>query len=246
MYSDHPLFKLPEPHTKLMRYMSYSKFADLLFRRALYFAPVDSLYDQYEGTLPHPYSAVGLTAQIDYGDISEDERHNVEKVLKDHREGMRNCTMVNSWCLSEHETMSMWDRYAPTDGLAVSTDVKSLQVSLLDSAPVFIGEVQYIDYDADFFKLGVGHAFNALIPFLHKRREYADEREVRAVVSTLGVNQNTSGLTYQSVDLRCLIKEVIVSPNAPYWLIPLIQNDLNQSSIDALARISTLSKVPTL
>ena len=141
MSPENPIFALPESHTKLLRYMSYAKFADLLYRRALYFAPVSSLDDQYEGTLPHPYSAIGLTAQIDYGDIFDDERRRTEEVHRTHREVMRRCTMINSWCLSEHESISMWDRYAPTDGLAVSTDVKALQAAFLGSDIVHIGEV---------------------------------------------------------------------------------------------------------
>ena len=245
MSPENPIFTLPEPHTKLMRYMCYAKFAYLLYRRALYFAPISSLDDQYEGTLPHPYSAIGLTAQIDYGDISDDERRRAEEVHRTHREVMRRCTMINSWCLSEHESISMWDRYAPTDGLAVSTDVKALLAGFLGNDTVQIGEVHYINYDREVFRLGLGQAFNAFIPFLHKRREYADEREIRAIVSDLVEKPDTLSLTHQPVDLGVLIQELVVSPEAGDWLIPLLTDDLKRNGLDAPVRRSTLSRIPT-
>ena len=217
-----------------MRHMSYAKFADALYRKALFFAPVTSLSDKFEGTLPHPYSETGLASHIDYGDDADDARPSAEKALRTSREIMRHCSMINSWCLSEHESISMWDRYAPTDGLSILTDVKSLKAAFSGSHSVLIGEVHYIDYDRDMFQLGLGRPFNAFIPLLHKRREYVDEREVRAIVADHIEKPNTSKLRHQPVDLAVLIKEIIVSPEAGDWLIALVSHDLERNGINAL------------
>ena len=101
---------------------------------------------------------------------------------------------------------------------------------------MYLGEIRYINYDRDFFQLGLDRPYNGLIPFLHKRREYVDEREIRAVVSDLFEKPDTLRLTSQSVDLAVLIQEMVVSPEAGDWLFPLIKSDLERNSLGVVPR----------
>ena len=261
MYSEHPNLTLPEATTKLMRYMSYAKFADLLYRKALYFPVVNSLSDQYEGTLPHSYSLLDLPSNAYGGEVMQNDMYNI---FRRFREIYRRRTMISSWCLSEHESISMWERYSNKEGVAISTNVSSLKSAFIGNDDIYIGEVRYIDYDRDRFTSSEHPStdlHNSLIPFIHKRKEYSDEREIRAIAidhilselqeafsrdATFDNEKNyvPSELMYQSVNLKVLIQEVIVSPDAGDWLTSLVRYDLAREGIDVPVSRSTMVRVP--
>lgn len=243
MYAEHPAFILPESSTEVMRYMSYAKFASLILEQSLYFSPLSSLEDKYEGTLPEPY-AIGLSSFMDIDGLSDDQKKHHDHALQQFRIGMRDCTMICSWCLSDHESISMWDRYTHTDGLAILSDVESLKTSFVGSDDVYIGIVHYIDYQRELFVVEPESYFNAFLPCLHKRREYSDEKEIRALVSDLLMKPDTMRLTKQLVDLSLLIKGVVVSPEAGDWLISLIESDLGRIGVQAPVTRSSLKRNP--
>lgn len=242
MYVEHPSFNLPDPTTTIMRYMSYAKFADLLRRRALYFAPVSSLDDKYECTLPQPLATMGLMAGIP--DITDEDRPRLEEQFRAFRFQGRQRIRICSWCVSEYESISMWDRYAVTDGLAISSDVGSLMASFSGDDNIYIGMVHYIDYSREFLKMPPDGYFNSFHPSLHKRREYSDEREVRAVVRTPDSSGGDLSISYQAVELEHLLKGVVVSPEAGEWLIELIGVDLEREGINVPVERSFLTRVP--
>lgn len=43
---------LPDPDTRIWRYVDLTKFLDMLSRRKLYFARLDRLGDPFEGAIP--------------------------------------------------------------------------------------------------------------------------------------------------------------------------------------------------
>ena len=52
MYVEHSAFESPtDENAQIWRYLDFTKFVDLLDRRALFFARVDELTDQFEGSL---------------------------------------------------------------------------------------------------------------------------------------------------------------------------------------------------
>ena len=246
MYTPHPAFSLPNGSTKLMRYMSYAKLAHLLHEEVLYFARIDSLPDRYEGTLPHNKYDRGPTAVEHYGftNLPEGMIGPVDQALYHDRDLTRRTTRINSWCLRDHESISMWDRYAQVDGVAVSTDVRSLTEAFTGRHDVLIGQVHYLDYEGDIIPLSADKALNTFAPFLHKRREYIDETELRALVHDWIDNSNIDGMMYQPVDLTILIHEIIVSPDVGDWLVDIIRSDLARKEIDAPVNRSKLSRTP--
>lgn len=242
MYSEHPAFQLPDPSTKIMRYMSYAKFADLIRRSALYFAPFSLLDDKYEGTLPQPMAEMGLMSGIP--NISDDNRRMAEEQFRRYRAQKREQIKICSWCVSEHESISMWDRYAATDGLAISSDVGSLMASFSGDQSIYIGMVHYIDYSGEFLRMPPDGYFNSFHPSLHKRREYSDEREIRAVVSTPDTSTGDLSISYQAVELDSLLKGVTASPEVGDWLMELIGIDLERVGISVPIERSLLTRVP--
>ena len=265
MYLEHPDFTLPEATTKLMRYMSYAKFADLLYRKALYFPVASSLSDPHEGTLPHPYSLSVLSSNFCGSDVygSEVMQKDLYDIFRKFRGMARRRTMINSWCFSERESIPMWERYADTDGVAVSTDVSCLKAAFIGSDDIYIGEVRYIDYDCQWFTTDPHPAttlHDLLAPFIHKREEYSDEREVRAIATDYRLSEMQdlwsrepfdserkyvpSELMYQPVNLKVLIQEVIVSPDAGEWLTSLVRHNLVREGMDVPVSRSTLARVP--
>jgi hypothetical protein len=86
---------------------------------------------------------------------------------------------VNSWHMSEGESLAMWKLYDPSgQGIAVVSTFERLRKSL-ESAPetVHIGCVAYVDYQTEEKWLG-----NLLDPVIHKHRAFSHESEIRAVI----------------------------------------------------------------
>ena len=242
MYTEHPAFILPDPSTSIMRYMSYGKFADILFRSSLYFSPLSSQKDEYEGTMPLRLAGTRLLEGIP--DISVTNLQEMSEGIRQYRVSMRDRIMINSWCLSEHESISMWDRYADRDGLAISSDISSLLSSFTGEHTIYVGKVHYIDYVRESLRMPPHGKFNGFHPSLHKRREYSDEREVRAIVEVPLRKTTNVDLSHQPVDLSTLTKGVILSPEAGDWLIPLIEADLDRYGIDVEVTRSLLTRAP--
>ena len=103
----------------------------------------------------------------------------------------------NCWLLSDNESHSMWAEYgdkSPTS-IAIQTTVGDL-INSFESTKfdVHIGTVKYKDYEnehiegyEDFMSIDLNKPENVLrlfyAPIMHKRNVYADEHEVRAVIS---------------------------------------------------------------
>ena len=103
----------------------------------------------------------------------------------------------NCWFLSDNESHSMWAEYgdkSPTS-IAIQTTVGDLINSFeLTEFDIHIGTVKYKDYEnehiegyEDFTSIDLNKPESVLqlfyAPIMHKRNVYADEHEVRAVIS---------------------------------------------------------------
>ena len=162
---------------------------------------------------------------------------------------LRRFTLVNCWHENQHESDAMWKLYSGIeDGIAIKTDFQSLSESLQGSHPVAIGKVIYVDYDVTF----IGE-MDTLIPFVHKRKRFEHESEVRVliVVATSGIVGSIIGKPalyeigmYHEVDTSMLIKQVVVSPLAEEWFVELVQTTARTFGLSALVRQSSLADRP--
>lgn len=218
-HSIHKSFDRPAGNPTLWRYMDVTKFIDLLERQALFFCRSDLLGDPWEGTI------AGLTAR----QVAQNaERQGIPtEVLMPAigSDGMRAHVFVNCWHANEYESAAMWKVYLQSsEGIAVRTDHSAL-LAALEPAPHVIRStmIRYIDYETESFPIT-----NAFWPFVHKRRSFQHEHELRLVFwASEDRNQalampGSSGVSIP-IDVRSMIRAVHVAPTSPKWLCTLIE-----------------------
>lgn len=202
---EHPLFKPPaDSNCAIWRYLDFTKYCSLLNNASLFFSAVNSLEDPFEGSYP----------KLDFVDVRD---------LKEKRARFRDYIAVNCWHENEGESAAMWNLYLKSnEGVAIRSTFESLRGSIDTDKDVLVGKVRYLDYDTE----RLNHKLNWLGPYLCKRNEFEHESEVRAVIHKITeFNSKEPGFVggvNVSVNLDCLIKEVIVSPTSPPWFRKLV------------------------
>ena len=219
MYEEHPNFEPPKNDAVLWRYMDFTKFVSLLETQSLFSARADKLGDPFEGA----YSKVNATLRpmLYEGKIPEFGLQQIAAVEKE----ARRFTTINCWHEANHESAAMWRLYSrERDGIAIKTDFKSLNQSFTCSDKIFIGKVNYVDYDTAFIPEG-----SLFFAYLHKRQSFEHEKEVRAITLNMPTRDGKIDLSqevyaigaYYAVDLSLLVQEVIVALYADDWFIKL-------------------------
>ncbi|WP_226040200.1 hypothetical protein [Natrinema sp. DC36] len=162
---------------------------------------------------------------------------------------------LNCWHINDAESNLMWDSYSDKKGIAIKSTIGNLKNAFRPhkEQEVFIGKVRYIDFSEDSIPEG-----NGLLPFVHKRKQYKGEKELRAIIFSVPTTdepvedgpdnahkikweQQPNGIPV-SVDLQELIESVYVAPGTTDSTIEAVgdlleENGLNrdliiQSSID--------------
>lgn len=236
----------PEATATLWRYMNFAKFCSLLERCELFFALVSDMTDKHEGFISPPPSR-------NPGDGLEAAERTGHEVLHEIAQN----GLINCWTEAGHESSLMWDSYAGAEGVAIRTTFRDLQASILSAnpaLPVTIGSVAYVDHgqqEAPRF---------GLAPLFHKRVEYRGEEEVRAALPSppwdlrLDPDRSNKPIVdipldadvaeqrgrYIPVDLKTLVKEVVLSPRGAAWFGQLVQSVVNRSSLEACVTQSSL------
>ena len=233
MYEEHPVFNPPPLDAVLWRYMDFTKYVSLLEKQALFFARADRLGDPFEGSyskvnealLPlQMQRAFGKEKKISEGQLKQwvNEWANVNKRT-------RQSTLINCWHENPYESAAMWKLYSrEEDGIAIKTDFDSFKASFTCSQFIYIGSVSYIDYESFFIPEG-----NAFFPFLHKRKSFEHEHEVRAINSrhpnqddevSMQLYHDLISGAYYEVDISLLIQQVVIAPFAPDWFMELVKS----------------------
>jgi hypothetical protein len=229
-------YEIPEPSSKLWRYMDFTKYVSLLSSRGLYFTRADSFEDTFEGAKglkrnKEKWDAYYLkffrTAilnppegyKCEITDIEVEEQ--AQRLLSDLDSGgksHRKRTFISCWHESAHESEAMWRLYSSflANAVAVRTSFNSLYASLGRNPSINIGRIKYINLIRDY--AGVNDAF------WRKRKSFEHEREVRAILMDFEC-QDLGKIV--PCDLDTLIEEVFVSPKAPAWFVSLV-NDINE------------------
>ena len=242
MYRPGNSFTPPPDNAVLWRYISFTKFVSLLTRKALFFARADKLGDPYEGSLSQ--WNVNLSPTLNKG-IPEEQI----KLLHNHIKDQRRFVLVNCWHENEHESDAMWKLYSGHgEGIAIKTDFPSRNESLVREDIVYIGMVNYVDYDMTFIPEN-----DTAAPFLHKRQSFEHEREVRAIIqkhNVIGGEIIVGGPdidkigTYHEVDIPTLVNEVIVPPYAEDWFLELVQTTAETFGLQSPVIKSSLATPP--
>ncbi len=234
MYEAHPSFVQPEnEQVKVWRYMDFTKFVSLIDTRCLFFTRADKFEDPFEGSWPlHNLKAMKNAPD----ELSTEDK---EIYLKSYAHIGRvskswlKFAAINCWHMNEHESAAMWKLYLKSDeGIAVQSTYNRLRSSITDNEHVNLGVVKYIDYETEW----IDGRLNLLAPFVHKRKSFEHEREVRAMVTkwpnvegTIDANHETIGNGLMiKVDIEHLIEQIYIAPSTPDWFSDLVRAVINR------------------
>ncbi len=220
--------------------MDFTKFVSLIDTKALFFSRADKLGDTFEGS----YSKANLQLRPHvYKNVPEHALKKISIAL----EQLRRYVAINCWHINDYESAAMWSLYVQGDeGIAIQTTFKSLTESFCvhTADPIYVGKVQYIDYDTDWMPEG-----NLFYPFIHKRRSFEHENELRAILTRFLINKDGFDLSSESiqngvlvsVDLEILIHNIYVSPTSPEWFYNLVKSILNKYGLSKNVKQSSLA-----
>ena len=265
MFECHPSFKAPDDaNAKIWRYTDFAKLVSLLDGKALFFCRLDKLADPFEGSCPRD-DVVNRAAKFaervrnasDIGGSANASQmgNAAARGVSALTEAQRRWTAVNCWHVGEHESAAMWQLHLKSDeGIALQSTYQRLTDVLSASVEkVFVGLVQYLDYESDSIRDA-----NALAPIVHKRRSFEHEHELRAVIwhapdfpdgKTMQESASWEKGTwedglYVDVNVDRLIEAVYVAPTTPDWFHRLVQSMLGKFDLNVEVRRSELEKDP--
>lgn len=250
MYQDHECFVKPEnPDCKIWRYIDFTKFVDFLATSSLFFSRADEFTDPFEGSWP--VTNIRIREERPELFIQGAPIEIVKQLQQITYRQIRKFVFINCWHINEYESAAMWNLYLKSnEGVAVQSTFNKLITSFDEDTEysVHVGKVHYIDYERYFMP-----ETNLFYPFLHKRRSFEHEKELRAIIMKFPP-KNGGGLDFDAepfefgfkslVDLRVLIDKIYVAPTAPKWIFDLIKTVLEQFSIDKEIVQSSLDSTP--
>jgi len=226
MYKEHPTFIQPDnEEIKVWRYMDFTKLVSLIDSRRLYFTRADKFNDPFEGSWPKINVAAREYVPDDIPAEGRDKFLEVMSSLGETNKHWPRYEAINCWHMNDCESAAMWKLYLKSDeGIAIQSTYAKLKKSLIDDETIYLGKVKYIDYDTEYINAG-----NILEAFMHKRKSFAHEQEVRALVSKWPTSEKGIDFTRETiehglqikVDIETLIERIFVAPSAPTWLADL-------------------------
>jgi hypothetical protein len=222
--------------------MDFAKYVSLVSSSSLFFSRSDRFADPFEGSLSQGNLRLRPTV---YSAIPTDQQESLFSQMSNFSRWARQWTYINCWHLNEHESAAMWDLYAKiNEAVAVETTYDRL-LQILPKR-VFLGCVNYIDYGKDWLPEG-----NSLYPFMHKRKSFEHEREVRAIIHDLPCGElfnynkiNESQGQHVPIALNDLIVAVHVSPTAPVWFTDLVSQVTEKYELSVVVARSDLYSSP--
>jgi len=239
MYELHTVFNPPaDPNQKIWRYMEFSKFVSLISTSKLYFGAADKMVDRFEGS----YSRANINFRKEfYGEVPLD----FQRQLSDHARNSRQYTYLNCWHMSDYESAAMWGLYqAEGRGVAIRSTFNNFKDCFKTPQRIYIGTVSYADYKEDVIPEN-----NDYYRFVHKRRSFVHEREIRALISDPNYLNapDIPKIDFTNnvpVDLSLLINAVHVAPDSPDWFFKAAQSVAEKYNLTAPVKQSALDKDP--
>ena len=250
MYEKHPVFTAPtDENIKIWRYMDFTKFLSFIDKKTLFFTRVDQLEDKFEGRFTKHFfnPEIEEKATPDEKEKLRQRRANYSKF----NEMSRTTLAVNCWHMNEHESAAMWKLYVKSDeGIAIQSTYSKLLHSFYDSDDylLFVGTVKYVDYNKE-----VIPSDNMFYPYIHKRKSFEYERELRAIITPS--EKKTKALTFQPlpkegvhipIEISSLVEMVYVSPTCEIWFENLVRSVLKTYQVGKTVKRSSLADDPII
>ncbi|CAM1345512.1 hypothetical protein [Tenacibaculum amylolyticum] len=249
MVEEHPIFNAPEnENVKVWRYMDFTKLISLIDTRRLFFSRADMFDDPFEGSYPK----INVEARsLHPEDITDEGKQNYLELMNkmgDINKQWPRYIAISCWHMNEFESAAMWSLYLKSnEGIAVQSTFKKLKKSIIDDEKVYLGVVKYIDYEND--KINGG---NILGPFVHKRKSFQHERELRGLIMKWPTGSEKVNFEEETiiggipikVDLEELIEKIYVAPNAPSWFAKLVKTAVKRYGYDIEVIHSEMNNEP--
>jgi len=234
MYREHSITRLPADHNvPIWRYINLAKLLDLLRTSELYFSRADNLNDPFEGSWP----LAGIKRR--------QERYvDSEKTFQWLSQGYLSGSYVSCWHISPHESAAMWNLYLnASEGVAIrSTCGRLIEAVELSPEVVYLAEVRYINYGTEDFEEILQD--NSLTPLVYKRRSFEHEKELRAIACRAFSADNPKLGIKVTVNISKLVEAVFVSPDAPSWFNPIIEDVVRRFGFSFPVHQSDLARSP--
>jgi len=230
--------------------MDFTKFVAMLDNRGLFFARASKLDDPFEGSYsraneqlrPQVYTQAGLTPE---------QQKSLFGQLKVFSQQTKFWVLVNCWHMNEVESAAMWKLYtASNESVCIQSTYRRLR-EVLSEDRFAVSVVRYIDYESEWLPEG-----NLMYPYVHKRRSFAHERELRALhfdppPATLQgegtidfAHEPSNAGKWQSVELSKLVEKIYVAPAAPVWFRDLVKSVVRRYQLDVPVQQSDLDATP--
>ncbi|MFH1370316.1 MAG: hypothetical protein ABII09_03395 [Planctomycetota bacterium] len=263
MWKRFPGFVSPKnANSKIWKNMDFTKFVSLHEKKTLYLSRIDKLGDPFEGSTTivnklfiRMVNSENIKRLRKQG-ASEEQISDMENLFKKvEKKGdeleilkeLRKDIYVSCWHLSEHESAAMWNLYLKSnEGIAIQSTYKRFKNCFNNKiAEVYIGQVRYMDYHAEFLRPGYGYGY-----YMHKRKSFEHENELRALVAkhelseSLGGKPRTGDGIYVSVNINTLLEKVVVSPESPMWVANLVKDVVKRYGLRKRVEISSLNERP--
>ena len=218
--------------------MDFTKFTSLLDKKSLFFSRSDKLGDPFEGSM----SRVNVKQRASsYNDNMYKTLDELSKI----RKNLRYQTFLNCWHINEVESDAMWKIYAKDNtGIAIQSTYKRLVDVLKENRSIYVGAVNYIDYDLDSMP-----ETNLFWPFVHKQKIFKHESELRAIIQNTVINEKEPFKTQPlgvdiQINLDKLIEKIYVAPTSPKWFYDLVTSVIKKYNLTREITFSKLSDRP--
>jgi hypothetical protein len=236
--------------------MAVDRFESLL-DEGVFFARSHLFEDQREGSATHSQAWSNLFPPLLVQSSRTGIRKPITEFFADHGRWRRQWVCVSCWHMNEVESDAMWKLYAPAGkAVCVQSTFRRLNESLHSVLPEaewpMVGAVRYIDHAAD-----VIPSQAILAPYFHKPLEYAHEREVRAILWDMPVDENSQpkrvllnetpkndGWALPVADLNHLIERVYVAPRSSPDLAARVRAAMDREKVTAPLSRSSLETPP--
>lgn len=234
----------PGTHDPLWRYMSITKFLDLITTGELFCMKGNQLqkFDKYEGVFP--FHQINEMSENLERLSTKCWNYAPEKVRREYKNDKRKLLSfwnelcyVSCWHGNSSESNAMWKLYASSGpGVAIRTNYYKISQSLSEyNEPWFIARVKYIDPALERIAED-----NLYYPLFHKRLCFDYEKEVRIVffqydeINSVGTELRpleTEGIRVP-IDLEKLIEYVVPSPESPSYFESVLKSIISKYGYD--------------
>lgn len=168
-------YSVIEKNLKLWRYMSFSKFQNLMETSSLYFCRLDKFKDQLEGTQPQGSLAFALATENPWQMF---EHGYMDAVLN----MVRNVMFVSCWHINDSENPFMWENYGSccgNEGVAIQTNLNAVKRAFAKTPRKITDmRITYVDFKTYYIDYFMQNPFKFV---MLKDKQFLPEDELRFV-----------------------------------------------------------------